>query len=109
MNADTFAALGQPSRLRIVELLRVGPASVGDIAEALAIRQPQASKHLRVLGESGIVTAQPMARRRIYQLEAAPFERIVDWAGSFEKLWETRLESLDRYLGSIRSPGEDDD
>ena len=101
MDAATFAALGEPSRLRIVELLRVGPRSVGDIVEALRIRQPQVSKHLRVLGESGIVAARPLARRRIYHLEAEPFDAIGHWVDSFERVWETRLDSLGEFLDSM--------
>ena len=106
MRAETFAALGQPSRLRIVELLREGPLSVGDIVEALAIRQPQVSKHLRVLSESGIVTGEPLARRRVYHLQAAPFDELADWVGSFERLWEARLDALDRYLDTLEASKE---
>lgn len=101
MEAATLAALGEPSRLQIVELLRGGPSSVGDIAETLAIRQPQVSKHLRVLGESGIVTAERSGRRRIYHLESEPFEAIGSWVDSFERLWDTRLDSLGTYLDSL--------
>ena len=101
MEATTFSALGEPSRLRIVESLRNGPTSVGDLAALLDIRQPQVSKHLRVLGEAGIVVVEPLARQRIYRLEEAPFDQIGHWVDSFEQLWETRLNSLDRYLDSI--------
>lgn len=98
LSASTFSALGEPNRLRIVELLRDGPLSVGEIVERLGIRQPQASKHLKVLGESGIVTAETRHRYRIYRLRAAQFSAVADWAESFEKLWETRLDSLGRFL-----------
>ena len=100
MQAQTLSALGEPSRLRIVELLRRGPSSVGAIAETLSIRQPQVSKHLRVLADSGIVTAEPVARQRIYHLEPKPFEDIGAWVDSFEQLWEARLDSLGDYLTS---------
>lgn len=101
MEATTFRALGEPSRLRIVETLRHGPTSVGELADLLDIRQPQVSKHLRVLGEAGIVVVEPVARQRIYRLEEVPFEQIGHWVDSFERLWETRLNSLDRHLDSI--------
>jgi DNA-binding transcriptional ArsR family regulator len=100
MDANTFAALGEPSRLQIVELLRERPLSVGDVAEALAIRQPQVSKHLRVLREAGIVAVEPVARQRIHHLRAEPFEQIGSWVNSFERLWEVRLDSLDTFLQS---------
>lgn len=98
MEAITFAALGEPTRLQIVELLRDRPFAVGDIAEALAIRQPQVSKHLRVLREAGIVGVEAVARRRIHHLRAEPFEQIDDWVESFERLWEVRLDSLGTFL-----------
>lgn len=101
MQATIFGALAEPSRLRIVELLRAGPLSVGEIAETLDIRQPQVSKHLRVLDDSGIVTGEALARHRIYHLEAARFEEIGRWANSFAQLWETRLDALGSYLDSL--------
>lgn len=107
MQAVTFGALGEPSRLRIVELLRRGSSSVGEIVDALEIRQPQVSKHLRALNEAGIVSVEPVARRRIYQLEAAPFDEIATWVGSFERTWDARLDSLGDYLGSIDHEGID--
>jgi DNA-binding transcriptional ArsR family regulator len=98
MEASTFAALGEPSRLQIVELLRRRPFCVGDIAERLGIRQPQVSKHLRVLSVAGLVAAEPVARRRIYHLRQEPFEEVNVWLGSFEAVWEARLDSLEAFL-----------
>ena len=98
MQAAVFSALSEPSRLQIVELLRTNPHPVGEIAETLAIRQPQASKHLKVLAESGIVRAEPRARQRIYHLLAEPFGEMARWIDSFEHVWEVRLDSLGDYL-----------
>jgi DNA-binding transcriptional ArsR family regulator len=98
MEATTFAALGEPSRLQMIELMRQRPFAVGEIADALAIRQPQASKHLRVLREAGLVTVEPVERRRIYRLQAEPFDDIGRWVDSFERLWESRLDALGTYL-----------
>ncbi|HVM13548.1 MAG TPA: metalloregulator ArsR/SmtB family transcription factor [Egibacteraceae bacterium] len=109
MDATTFAALGEPSRLQIVELLRVGPFSVGDIAEELGLRQPQISKHLGVLRKAGVVDVEPVARRRIYHLRGEPFEEIGDWLHSFEELWEARLDSLETFLSSMEQSTQDDD
>lgn len=98
MEATVFSALGEPSRLQIVELLRTNSFAVGEIAETVGIRQPQVSKHLKVLAESGVVSVEPRARRRIYHLEAEPFDQIARWVDSFDGLWETRLDSLAGYL-----------
>lgn len=106
MHPMTFSALGEPSRLQIVELMRSGPLSVGEIAQALTIRQPQVSKHLRVLSQAGMMTVEPVARRRIYHLQPEPFGQIADWVDSFERLWEVRLDSLGRFLNSIEKEKE---
>ena len=106
MHATTFGALGEPSRFQIVELLRSGPRSVGEIVDALGIRQPQVSKHLRVLSGAGIVAAEPVARQRIYHLEVEPFEAIRDWVDSFARAWEIRLDSLGMYLDSIKGEAD---
>lgn len=71
---------------------------MGTIAEALSIRQPQVSKHLRMLAETGVVDVEPVSRQRIYRLREEPFEEIASWVASFERLWTTRLDSLDIYL-----------
>jgi DNA-binding transcriptional ArsR family regulator len=98
MEAAVFSALGEPNRLQIVELLRTNSFAVGQIVETVGIRQPQVSKHLKVLAESGIVSVEPRARQRIYHLQAAPFDRIARWVESFERLWDARLDSLAGYL-----------
>ncbi len=107
MDATTFAALGEPSRLEIVELLRRRPFAVGDIAEALGIRQPQVSKHLKVLREAGVVDVEPVARKRIYRLEPTAFEELADWTRSFQVLWEQRLDALEDVLADLQHEHED--
>ena len=74
----TLSALAAPNRLRIVELLREGPRPVGEIAVALRLRQPQVSKHLRVLSEAGLVEVHPLAQQRIYRLRAEEFIVVVN-------------------------------
>jgi len=98
MDTTTLSALAEPNRLQIVELLRDGPLTVGEIADRLQIRQPQASKHLRVLSEAGIVTAKADANRRIYQLRSEPFIQLNTWLASYRRIWEERFDNLDDYL-----------
>lgn len=108
MRSQTFAALGEPSRLRITELLRTGPRSVGEIAGLLDIRQPQVSKHLGVLGDNGLVGREIMARHRIYHLEPEPFDALGHWLSSFAAVWDSRLDSLGAYLESTKTEGSRD-
>ena len=95
-------SLSEPNRWNIVELLKQGPLTVGEIAEKLDLRQPQVSKHLRVLSEAGIVAVRPIANRRVYQLNSEPFQEIQEWADSYRHLWEDRFDRLDGYLNEVQ-------
>ncbi len=98
-----WTALTEPNRLHIVELLRDGPLTVGQITEHLGLQQPQVSKHLKVLSEAAIVEVQPQANRRIYQLRREPFQELEAWLNSFRRLWEERFDRLDDYLRELQA------
>ncbi|OUS75384.1 transcriptional regulator [Paenibacillus sp. MY03] len=102
MDIATLSALAEPNRLRIVELLAYGPLTVGEIAERLRIRQPQVSKHLRVLLEAGLVEVQPDANRRHYRLRFDPLQQMDHWLGRYRKLWSERYDNLDEYLKKLQ-------
>lgn len=108
MNANVMSALAEPNRLQIVELLRDHPLTVGEIAGQLQLRQPQASKHLRVLSEAGIVEAKVDANRRIYSLRPDPFRELDDWLESYRSLWEERFDRLDDYLKKLQDSNHED-
>lgn len=94
--------LAEPNRYHIVELLRDGPLTVGEIVERLGLQQPQVSKHLRVLSDAGLVEVQPSANRRIYKLRPQPFMELDEWIHSFRHLWEERFDRLDDYLRELQ-------
>ncbi|NOU71805.1 metalloregulator ArsR/SmtB family transcription factor [Paenibacillus sp. LMG 31458] len=94
----TFSALAEPNRLHIVELLRDGPLTVGEIADRLELQQPQVSKHLRVLSDAELVEVQPSANKRIYNLQFQSFKELDGWLDSFRRMWEERFDRLDDYL-----------
>ncbi len=96
MNA--LSVLGEPNRLAIVELLRDGELTVGEIAQRLEIRQPQASKHLKILTENEILEVKADANRRIYKLRPEPFQSLESWLKTFQKIMEERYDKLDDYL-----------
>lgn len=103
MEMTTLSALAEPNRMHIVELLREGPLTVGEIADRLGMRQPQASKHLKVLSESGIVEVKAEANRRIYKLRPEPFHAMDSWVNSFRRIMEERYDNLDNYLRELQS------
>ena len=98
---DTFAALAEPSRLRIVELLRGGPRAVNDLVERLELNQPQVSKHLRVLKEAGLVDVEPLAQQRLYELRAQPLRELHDWLERYRQVWDARFNELDALIGDL--------
>jgi DNA-binding transcriptional ArsR family regulator len=97
-----WIALAEPNRLHMVELLREGPLTVGEIANRLGLHQPQVSKHLRVLDDAGIVEMQPIANRRIYRLRPEPFQELDAWLSSFRRIWDERYNRLDDYLRELQ-------
>jgi len=102
-------SLAEPNRWNIVELLKKGPLTVGEIAEQLDLRQPQVSKHLRVLSEAGIVVVRPVANRRIYQLNPEPFHELQRWLETYHHLWEDRFSQLDLYLDEVQKQRKEED
>ena len=101
---DAFAALSEPNRFRIVELLRSGPRPVNDIGERLKLNQPQVSKHLRVLREAGLVEVEARAQQRLYELRAEPLRRLHDWLERYRDLWDARFDELDGLIEELKSP-----
>jgi DNA-binding transcriptional ArsR family regulator len=99
----TLRALAQPNRLQIVELLLDGPRPVGDMVDELGLRQPQVSKHLRVLSEAGLVDVRVDAQRRIYALRPAPLQELEVWLERYRRLWESNFQRLDALLYEMKS------
>ncbi len=95
---EIFAALAEPNRFRIVELLRSGPHPVNDIGKRLRLNQPQVSKHLRVLKNVGLVTVKPRAQERVYELRAKPLKEFHDWLERYRQLWDARFAELDELV-----------
>jgi DNA-binding transcriptional ArsR family regulator len=99
----TLRALAEPNRLHIVELLRHGPRPVGHLVRRLRLRQPQVSKHLRVLSEAGLVDVRVDAQRRIYALRPAPLQELEVWLERYRRLWEANYQRLDALLENMKT------
>jgi DNA-binding transcriptional ArsR family regulator len=100
---ETFRALAEPNRLQIVELLLDRPRPVGDLVHRLRLRQPQVSKHLRVLSAAGLVTVRVDAQRRIYTLRPAPLQELEVWLERYRRLWEANFQRLDALLDEMKA------
>ena len=108
MNPETLAALGEPNRLRIIELLRAGPRPVNDIHVRLKLRQSQASQHLKVLKDVGLVEMEPRAQQRFYRLRAEPLKQLHDWLDCYRHIWEERFEALDKVVEELKQKEQSD-
>jgi DNA-binding transcriptional ArsR family regulator len=103
MMATTFSALAEPNRFQIVELLRNGPQPVGEMVDRLRLRQPQVSKHLRVLSDAGLVDVRVDAQRRIYALRPAPLRELEAWLERYRDIWEQNFQRLDAVLEEMKA------
>jgi DNA-binding transcriptional ArsR family regulator len=100
--SDVFNAVAEPRRREILDALIGGEKAVGAIVDDLSMSQPQVSKHLRVLGEVGLVTSRAEGRRRLYRLEPARLEPFLEWLAKYEQAWNDRLDRMDDYLKELQ-------
>jgi DNA-binding transcriptional ArsR family regulator len=103
----TFAALADPNRRAVLELLRDRPRPVGELVERLGLSQPRTSKHLRVLRDAGLVTVRVDAQRRVYELNGTPLEELDAWLAPYRRFWDRHLTKLEHHLNRVAS-GEKD-
>ncbi|HZT93364.1 MAG TPA: metalloregulator ArsR/SmtB family transcription factor [Gaiellaceae bacterium] len=89
------AALVDPTRRTIIELLANGELDAGEIATRFSTSRPAVSRHLRVLRELGLVRVRAEAQRRVYSLEPAPLAELDAWLRRYRVFWENRLDALD--------------
>jgi DNA-binding transcriptional ArsR family regulator len=94
----TFEVLAEPTRRRILDLLRDRERPVGELVEHLALSQPGVSKHLRMLREAGLVEVRHEAQRRLYGLRVEPLVEVDEWLEPYRRFWASRLDALERDL-----------
>jgi DNA-binding transcriptional ArsR family regulator len=95
---NTYEALAEPHRRRIIELVGEGERTAGEIVTALGISQPGASKHLRVLREAGLVSVSKDAQRRLYRLNPQKLAEVDAWLAPFRRFWAGKLDALTEHL-----------
>ena len=108
---ETFVALGDPTRLAVIRLLRRKPRRSSDIATELSLSRPTTSRHLGVLRKAGLVeetTSEDDARGREYRLLPKPFARVRTWLDDVEAFWGEQLGSFkdhaERKYAATRRP-----
>jgi DNA-binding transcriptional ArsR family regulator len=101
----TLAALADPTRRRVVELLRERPRRAGELAAVSRMSGPAMSRHLRVLRASGLVEEQRLdhdARVRVYRLRPEPFDSLQAWLNEVQAFWTDQLEAFKAHAERTR-------
>jgi DNA-binding transcriptional ArsR family regulator len=105
---DVAEAIADPARREILELLRHGPRSAGDLAAVIGdrfrISRPAVSRHLRVLRECGLVRDTLVGRRRLYDLDATRLGELTGWLAQFAapSVWQQRMDALETEVYRTR-------
>jgi DNA-binding transcriptional ArsR family regulator len=93
-----WAALGEPRRRAMLDVLRSRPHTVGQLADALGMSQPMTSKHLRVLRDAGLVRVERQAQHRLYAIDADRMATLDAWLAPYRRLWNAHLDALEQHL-----------
>jgi DNA-binding transcriptional ArsR family regulator len=93
-----FAAVGDPTRRLVLDMLSRGELGVGAIAAPFRISRPAISRHLTVLRRAGLVAVRRRGREQIYRLQAQPLQEVADWVEHYRVFWSAKLSSLGEYL-----------
>jgi DNA-binding transcriptional ArsR family regulator len=106
--SQVFDVVADGSRRRILDLLATGPRAVGEIAGETGLSQPNASRHLRILREAGLVEPRVEGQRRIYELRPAGLAELIGWVAPYQRLWQGSLDALEKHLDSDPDPGKEE-
>lgn len=95
---QSLAAIADPTRRRIVELLAQRERTAGELVEEFDLSAPAISQHLNVLREAGLVTTRAEGQSRIQALNPAGFDDLEAWLEKTRSIWSRRLDALEREL-----------
>lgn len=96
--------IAEPTRRRILDVVREGERSVGALVDELGMPQPGVSRHLRVLRDAGLVEVRKDAQRRLYRLRPEPLMELDAWLEPYRVEWSARLDALERHLQRTSTP-----
>lgn len=101
---DVLEVIAEPTRRRILDAVREGERSVGELVEVVGMHQPGVSRHLKVLRDAGLVEVRRDAQRRLYRLRPEPLMELDAWLAPYRAEWTARLDSLERHLQRTATP-----
>lgn len=95
---EALAAVADPTRRQILDLLVDAEVTAGELAAAFPVSRPAVSRHLRVLREAGLVRVRSDGRHRLYALDPGPLRELDTWLDPYRRLWAQRLDALDTEI-----------
>jgi DNA-binding transcriptional ArsR family regulator len=97
-HANPFEVVGEPARRQLLDLMLAGPRPVGELAREAGLSQPNASRHLRLLREAGLVERSVDGQRRLYSVRGEGFAELARWLTPYALLWQRSLAALETHL-----------
>lgn len=94
--------IAEPTRRRILDAVRDGERSVGELVAEVGMHQPGVSRHLKVLRDAGLVEVRADAQRRMYRVRAEPLVEVDEWLAPYRQMWARSLDRLGRHLEDER-------
>jgi DNA-binding transcriptional ArsR family regulator len=95
---SAYAAVAEPHRRQILDLLRAGERPAGELVKRLELSQPGVSKHLKVLREAGLVVVRADGKHRLYALRPEPLAEVDRWLEPYRAYWSRHLDALEQHL-----------
>jgi uncharacterized protein YndB with AHSA1/START domain len=100
---NLFEVIAETNRRKMIDFLRMGPKTVGEIVAYSQLSQPGVSKHLKILREAGLVTITKESQKRLYHIQGQPLEEIDHWLEPYRKYWSEKLDALEQFLNEEES------
>jgi DNA-binding transcriptional ArsR family regulator len=98
LSIDSFTLVADPTRRKILDLLRTRERDVATLVEELRLPQPLISKHLRVLRDAGAATSSADGKRRVYRLSADPLPYVLAWVAPYYRMWSASFDRLEEAM-----------
>ena len=100
---DVFQAIADPTRRQIIGLLSKEAMNLNAIVDHFDVTRPAISNHIRILHECGIIAIDQVGRERYCKIQPKNLREVATWINQYESLWESRIDSFEKYLGQLKS------
>ena len=98
LRRDVFQAIADPTRREIIGLLAKKTLTLNGVAENFSISRPAISKHMKILGECGLVVVRQQGRERYCAADLQRLKEVSEWAGQYRQFWSGKLDQLEAFL-----------